>query len=73
MNENLFDVIETIAENFDGHFTIMGFTTGTRVSFGTPNSKEEIASMSFGHDISEALISEIKKLTIQYSEDKNDK
>lgn len=73
MNENLLDVIETIAENFDGHFTIMGFTTGVRVSFGTPNSKEEIASMSFGHDISEALISEIKKLTIQYSEDKNDK
>lgn len=41
---------------FDGHMTVMKFTTGWRVSFGPqPASREEIAAMPHGETLHEAL------------------
>jgi hypothetical protein len=38
----------------DGHLTVLRFTTGCRVGFRTPNSREDIAALSFGRTFAEA-------------------
>lgn len=43
------------AKHSDGHFTIMKFTTNWRVSFSTPNDREEIAEMAVAPTLEEAV------------------
>jgi hypothetical protein len=39
---------------FDGHLTMMKFTTGWRVGFGTPSSREDIDRYCAGTTFDEA-------------------
>ena len=49
-------VREIAKEKHDGHFTIMGFTTGYRISFGEqPCSREDIEQMPSGDSLFDAL------------------
>ena len=41
-------------ERYDGHLTIMKFTTNWRVGFMTPNDRDDIGSMSVGETFGEA-------------------
>jgi hypothetical protein len=52
-----FDIIEGIANRFfNGHFTIMSFTTNWRICFGPqPNSRMEIEGMAVGTTLADAL------------------
>lgn len=49
--------LQKIADNlYDGHFTIMKFTTNWRVSFGhTPNDRDLIHQMPVGKTFDEAV------------------
>ena len=41
--------LEVVANaRFDGHPTVMKFTTNWRVSFGTPSDRDSIAAMAAG-------------------------
>ncbi len=52
----MLDIIESIAQQFDGHFTIMRFSSGYKVHFGcNPNTREAIDAIPFGHTLEEAL------------------
>lgn len=52
--------LESIADKyFDGHFTIMRFTTNWRVCFGTPNNRDDIGGMFEGTTLTEAAINAI--------------
>ena len=47
--------LQTIADRyFDGHFTVMKFTTNWRVGFGTPNNREGIRDMHDGKTLMDA-------------------
>lgn len=49
-------------KSFDGHMTIMKFTTGWRVLFGTqPESRTEISAMPFGKTLAQALAKAIEQ------------
>ena len=52
-----FAAAKAIADSsFDGHMTVMKFTTGWRLSFGVqPIGRDEIAQMAFGNTLQEAL------------------
>lgn len=41
---------------YDGHLTIMKFTTNWKVCFGTPNDRDDIQNMVTGLDLTEALL-----------------
>jgi len=63
MNEQaLFRIIRLLAENcFDGHFTVMKFTTNWRVSFGSqPNSRNDIEAMAVGATLLDAFVKAIE-------------
>ena len=47
--------IDYANRHYDGHLTIMKFTTNWKVTFGTPNSRGEIDRMATGKTIEEAL------------------
>ena len=61
--EDELKIIQAIANKyFDGHFTIMGFTTNYRISFGSqPDSRVLIRNMSDGNTLVEALLKAIKR------------
>lgn len=62
MNEQLLKVLVHIAtESYDGHFTIMKFTTNWRVGFGTPEGREAIQELSNGKTFEEAAIKSIER------------
>lgn len=67
MNAELFGLIEFIAnERHGGHFTIMKFTTNWRISFGTPNEREDIEEMPVGDTfLSAAKAAIIKEIPIK--------
>jgi hypothetical protein len=50
----LFDRLVARGAEFDGHLTIMKFTTNWRVGFGTPSDHAEIADMCVGKTFEEA-------------------
>lgn len=55
--ESLFRLLEVTAKTrFDGHLTIMRFTTGWRVAFCTPGSREDIQRMPDGPTFEEAAV-----------------
>jgi hypothetical protein len=56
-----FDIIEGIAKRFyDGHFTVMSFTTNWKLCFGSqPNSRDEIQGMTCGKTLGDALINHL--------------
>lgn len=59
MNEQqLFRIIRCLADNcFDGHCTVMKFTTNWRVSFGChPETRQEIEEMASGKTLFEAFV-----------------
>ncbi len=41
-------------QNFDGHLSILKFTTNWRVSFKTPDGRDDIAEMEVGRTFEEA-------------------
>ncbi len=41
---------------YDGHLTIMKFTTNWKVCFGTPSDRDDIQKMVTGKDLTEALL-----------------
>lgn len=45
---------EVANAKFDGHLSIMKFTTNWRVGFRTPNFREDIDNMATGQTFSEA-------------------
>lgn len=58
MNDQVvFRIIKLLAEScFDGHFTVMKFTSNWRVSFGPqPNDLDDIKAMPFGQTLVEAF------------------
>jgi len=47
--------LQAIADRyFDGHFTVMKFTTNWRVGFGTPNSRCDIEELYDGFTLFDA-------------------
>lgn len=64
---NIYDVLkecERIAnEKYDGHFTIMKFTTNWKFCFGQPYNYEEIQLMATGQTMEEAIDKGIKENT----------
>jgi hypothetical protein len=48
------ELVEVANKHFDGHLTIMKFTTNWRVSFGTPESRDDIGAMPRGGTFDEA-------------------
>lgn len=60
--EHIFRVIQVVAEElFDGHFTVMKFTTNWRVSFDQPESREEIEAMAAGNSLVQAFVKALPK------------
>lgn len=60
----LLEECEYIAtQMYDGHFTIMRFTTNWRFCFGQPYTYEEIQMMAEGKTLKEALKKGIQKGT----------
>ena len=58
----LLRVFEAVADFwFDGHFTLMRFTTGYRACFGTVNDYEQIKDMIQGTDLQDVLFRVISK------------
>ena len=57
---NFDDLINAVAiiarEQFDGHFTILGFTTGFKVMFGTPDvARYELVGLKQYSSLKDAL------------------
>jgi hypothetical protein len=53
--DELMQKLETVAnQKFDGHFTVMKFTTNWRVCFGTPDCREDIDIMAEGKTFASA-------------------
>ncbi|MER9921634.1 hypothetical protein NKJ84_01590 [Mesorhizobium sp. M0048] len=44
----LMDRLLTMSADFDGHLSILKFTTNWRISFATPSSREDIDEMVVG-------------------------
>ncbi len=61
--DQFFRVIQVVADElFDGHFTLMKFTTNWRVSFGyQPDSREDIQEMASGNTLMQAFIKALPK------------
>lgn len=63
----LLEKCEHIAnQKYDGHFTIMRFTTNWKFCFGQPLSYDEIQLMSTGKTLKEALEKGIQEDTNAY-------
>ncbi|MGF3075726.1 hypothetical protein [Facklamia sp. P12955] len=52
---NFYKMIEVANEKFDGHFTLMKFTSNWGVCYGTVNSREDISNMAKGDTVNEAI------------------
>jgi hypothetical protein len=50
----LAELVTVANKHFDGHFTIMKFSSNWRVGFGTPNSRCDIDMMWEGNTLAEA-------------------
>ncbi|AIY80541.1 hypothetical protein U728_744 [Clostridium botulinum 202F] len=50
------ELIKIANELYDGHFTIMKFTTNYRVCFGTVSEREDIKFMAEGKTLEEAIM-----------------
>jgi hypothetical protein len=59
--ELLADLIEIAERCFDGHLTIMKFTTNWRACFGTPMDDDDISNMPVGKYFFDAAIGAIGK------------
>lgn len=59
-------LIITAKERFDGHLTIMKFTTNWRVCFGTPTDRDGIHEMEAGKSFEEAAHKALKSLKSVY-------
>jgi len=65
----LFEELQRIAnEKFDGHFTVMKFTTNWRVGFGTVNERSEIAALPSGETFAQAAIKAINNNASVYDD-----
>ena len=53
-------LVEIANEEFDGHVTIMKFTTNWRVGFGTVNERFEVDALPCGETFAQAAIKAIK-------------
>ncbi len=52
----LMKLVQDIANgSYSGHFTIMCFTTNVKFCFGTPNNRDEIASLIPYDNINDAI------------------
>ncbi len=63
MNEQqIFRVLRLLAENcFDGHFTVMKFTTEWRISLGKhPDNRGDIEKMPVGASLLDAFVKAIE-------------
>lgn len=54
------ELVTLAGDHFDGHLTIMKFTTNWRVGFVTPSDRDEIEKMPAGSTFAEAARSAIK-------------
>jgi hypothetical protein len=67
---NLLDFMtEFAAKHSDGHFTIMKFTTNWRVSFGTPNEREDISEMAVAKTMEDAVRMAVAQSTCRIGRD----
>ncbi len=66
MNEDDFDTMARLIEasnaRFDGHLSILKFTTNWRVSFSTPNDRDDIKAMFEGETFDEAAFNALRSL-----------
>ena len=62
MTKQIFEILIHIAnESYDGHLTIMKFTTNWRVGFGTPNDRAQLKEMTYeGDGLAEAALKAIE-------------
>lgn len=58
--EKMDKVIEIANKKYDGHFTLMKFTTNWRFIFGTIDNREEIKYMESAKTLDEVLDKAIK-------------
>lgn len=57
MKSEQLELLTAIADKYyDGHLTIMKFTTNWRIKFGTPNGRDEIAEMVEGKTFEEVYM-----------------
>jgi len=54
-NELLNNVVDYANENFNGHFTLMKFTSNWRACYGTVEERDQISQMVEGKTKDEAL------------------
>jgi len=62
-DQQIFKIAEILGDNcFDGHFTVMRFTSNWRMSFGNqPNDRQAIDDMASGYTLTEAFINALEK------------
>lgn len=59
--EFLLEHVQEIANSdFDGHFTLMKFTTNWKACFGTPEERHLIDQMATGKTMEEALLEALR-------------
>lgn len=57
----IWDALLDVAKNkHGGHVTVMKFTTNWRVSFVTPNERQDISTMASGETFAEAAIEALR-------------
>ncbi|MGX8011676.1 hypothetical protein ACVDG8_023225 [Mesorhizobium sp. ORM8.1] len=61
----LMDRLVKVADGaFDGHLSILKFTTNWRVSFETPSSREDIGVMAVGDTFKEAALALLNRIQL---------
>lgn len=67
MNEQeveLWERLQTVAnENYDGHLTVLKFTTNWRIGFVTPTDRDQIDEMAAGNSFEEAAQHALAKVS----------
>lgn len=66
--EKMNKVIEIADKEFDGHFTLMKFTTNWRLTFGTVENREDINASECAETLDEVLDKAIKSKTSVHNE-----
>lgn len=66
--EKMNQVIKIANEEFDGHFTLMKFTTNWRLTFGTVENREDINASECAETLDEVLDKAIKSKTSVHNE-----
>lgn len=54
-------LVDVANARYDGHLTVLKFTTNWRVGLGTITSREDIAAMAEGRTLSVAILNALKK------------